>query len=279
MRLTPHSEEWYAWLSKRQPGYFYPGKKTLPPWHGEDNFRNILFEHLTPEMDVLEVACAQGDLALAMALHARSVLAYDATPGYIELARKAAEARGITNAKFLVYNSRAQYHGGHPRIPADDHSIDLWVNSKGPFHPILDAPRVCRPGAVMLMLVPVGGVPAGGQPPPWQALLPEPFREQGDPNRSDPNWAYKSITQNLAEAGLRLHSWWDFDVPVYIPDPRELYAGLAWPYMEDEVPSYQEVEPVFERIFKEFAGPQGLENRWRRSIWKAVIPGGPPTRG
>jgi hypothetical protein len=77
----------------------------------------------------------------------------------------------------------------------------------------------------------------------------------------------------LAEAGLRLHSWWDFDVPEYFPDPRELYNGFTWPFMEDEVPSYQEVESVLERIFKEFAGPQGLENRWRRSIWKAVIPG------
>jgi hypothetical protein len=43
--------------------------------------------------------------------------------------------------------------------------------------------------------------------------------------------------------------------------------------MEDEAPAYQEVAPVFERIFKEFAGPQGLEGRRHRHIWKAVIPG------
>ena len=77
----------------------------------------------------------------------------------------------------------------------------------------------------------------------------------------------------LAEAGLLLHSWWDFDVPMYIPDPNELYGWLSWPFMQDEIPSYHEVEPVLEGIFKEFAGPQGLENRWRRSICKAVIPG------
>jgi SAM-dependent methyltransferase len=273
MRLTPHSEEWYAWLSKKQTGYFYPARTNLAPWHGEDNFRTLVFEHLKPEMDVLEVACAQGDLALAMAPYVRSVLAYDATPNYIDLACKAAEQRGITNAKFLVYNSRARFNDGRTHIPAEDHSVDLWVNSKGPFHPILDAPRVCRPGAVMLMLVPDGGVPAGGSKAPWFELLPEPFRAQGSPPRSDPNWAHQSIEQNLTEAGLRLHSWWDFDVPEYIPNPKELYAWLSWPFMEDEVPAYQEVEPVFERIFKEFAGPQGLENRYRRSIWKAVIPG------
>jgi SAM-dependent methyltransferase len=271
MRLTPHTEEWYAWLSKKQKGYFYPGRRSLPAWHGEDSFLRMVFEHLKPEMDVLEVACAQGDLAMAVAPHVRSVLAYDATPGYIDLAHLAARERGITNASFLVYNSRAQFYGGRPHIPAEDHSIDLWVNRKGPFHPILDARRVCRPDAVMLMLVPSGGVPAEGRLPAWTSLLPEPF-SLGDPNRSDPNWAYKAIEQNLAEAGLRLHSWWDFDVPEYIPEPRELYASLAWPFMEDEIPPYQEVEGIFEGIFKEFAGPQGLENRWRRSIWKAVIP-------
>jgi hypothetical protein len=270
MKLIPHTEEWYVWLSKQQKGYSYPGRTIVAPWHGEDNFLTLVFEHLKPEMDVLEVACAQGDLALAMAPHVRSVLAYDATPDYIDMACKAAEAGGITNAKFLVHNSRARFNGGQPRVPAEDRSIDLWVNRKGPFHPILDARRVCRPGAVMLMLVPSGGVPAGGKPAAWNALLPEPFT-QGPPDRTDPNWAYQSIEQNLAEAGLRLHSWWDFDVPVYIPDPRELYIGLAWPFMEDEVPSFQEVEPLLERIFKEFAGPQGLENRWRRSIWKAMI--------
>jgi hypothetical protein len=270
MRLTPHTEEWYAWLAKKQKGYFHPPRTILAPWHGEDNFLALVFEHLRPEMDVLEVACAQGDLALAMAPHVRSVLAYDATPDYIDLACRAAEARGITNAKFLVHNSRERFNNGQVRLPAEDHSIDLWVNSKGPFHSILDAPRVCRPGAVMLMLVPSGGVPGGGLPAPWNDLLPEPFRWQAPP---DPNWAYQSIVENLAEAGLRLHSWWDFEVPEYYPDPRELYILASWSYMEDEVPSYQEVEPVFERIFKEFAGPQGLENRWRRSIWKAVIPG------
>ena len=272
MKLIPHTEEWYEWLSKKQQGYFYPGRKTLSPWHGDDNFRALVLEHLRPEMDVLEVACAQGNLALWMAPQVRSVLAYDATSGYIDLACKAAEERGIRNVKFLVHNARERFHGGQVRLPAADQSIDLWVNSLGPFHTILDAPRVCRPGAVMLMLVPSGGVPAGGQPEPWVELLPEPLR-QGPPDRADPNWAYNGIVKNLAEVGLRLHSWWDFDVPCYIPDSRELYIGLTWPFLEEEMPSYAECEPALERIFQEFAGPHGLESRWRRSIWKAVVEG------
>jgi SAM-dependent methyltransferase len=273
MKLVPHTEEWYDWLSKKQQGYFYPGKRVVSAWHGDDNFQALVFEHLRPGMDVLEVACAQGNLALAMAPHVRTVLAYDSTPAYIELASKTAGERGITNAKFVIHNSRARFQDGQVRTPAGDHSIDLWVNSLGPFHPILDAPRVCRPGAVMLMLVPGGGVPAGGLAMPWNELLPDSLRALDSPDRSDPNWAYKGIEQYLTEAGLRLHSWWDFDVPYYVPDPRELYIGLTWPFFEDEVPSFPEVETALERIFEEFASPQGLENRWRRSIWKAVIPG------
>lgn len=268
MRLTPHSVEWYAWLSRKQKGYFYPWRSNLGAWHGEDVFRTLVFEHLQPEMDVLEVACAQGDLALAMAPRCHSVLAYDVTPDYIAMACKAAEERGVGNARFLVYNSSSDANDGRPHIPAEDHSFDLWVNSKGPWHTILDAPRVCRPGAVMLMLVPGGGLPT-----PWEDWMPEPLRWP-PPTDNDPNWTRKTIEERLGEAGLRLHSWWDFDVPELFPNPQELYVSRTYAFMEDEVPTYQEVAPVLERIFKEFAGPQGLESRWHRHIWKGVIPGG-----
>jgi hypothetical protein len=95
------------------------------------------------------------------------VLAYDAMPDYIDLACKAAAECGITNIKFILHNSRARYNGGQPRVPAEDHTIDLWVNKLGPGHAILGARRACRPGAVMLTLLAGGGVPAGGD---WRAL-------------------------------------------------------------------------------------------------------------
>jgi SAM-dependent methyltransferase len=265
MKLIPHSVEWYDWLSKKQTGYFYPQRSTLPVWHGEDVFRELVFAHLTPEMDVLEVACAQGELALALAPRCRSVLGYDVTPGYIDLARAAAEERGIGNARFVVHNSKAEANAGSARMPAADQSVDLWVNSKGPFHPILDAPRVCRPGAALLMLVPEGWRPAA-----WEARIPEPLRIQLAA-QDDPDWARKAIEARLGEAGLRLHSWWDFDVPEVFTDPRELYVARAWPFMEDEVPPYAEAAPAFEQIFRDFAAPHGLEVRRRRHIWKAVV--------
>jgi SAM-dependent methyltransferase len=237
-------------------------------WHGEDVFRTMVFERLQPEMNVLEVACAQGDLALEMAPRCRSVLAYDFTARYIDLARQAAQERGVRNVQFLVYNSAPDVNGGRPHLPAVDHSVDLFVNSKGPFHWVLDAPRVGRPGAVLLMLVPEGSLPA-----PWEDWLPEPLRVTL-PAGHNPNWARLSIEQRLGEAGLRLHSWWDFDVPEVFPEPHDLFVARTWALMEEEAPAYQEVAPLFERIFKEFAGPQGLEGRRRRHIWKAVIPGG-----
>ena len=268
MRLDPkdHAAEWFARLATLQPGYYYPWRPNLAPRHGEDTFRQLVFEHLKPELDVLEVACAQGDLALDMAPRCRSVLAYDFTAGYIDMARRAAEARGIANATFVVHDSSSDANGGRPRTPAPDHSIDLWVNSKGPWRVILDAPRVCRPGATLLMLVPQGE-PAM----PWEALIPEPLHPMA-PTNDDPNWARKAIEQRLAEAGLRLHSWWDFDTPELFPTPKELYVARTFGCTLEEVPSYQEVAPVLERIFREFAGPEGLEARWIRHIWKAIAP-------
>jgi SAM-dependent methyltransferase len=265
MSLKPHSVPWYDRLSSMQKGYFYPWRSNLGAWHGEDVFRTLVFEHLKPEMDVLEVACAQGELALAMAPRCRSVLGYDVTADYIDMARKAAVERGINNARFMVYNSSSEANGGRPRLPAADHSVDLFVNSKGPFHWLTDAPRVGRPGAVMLTLVVEITTLT-----PWTALLPEALRWE----EWDANWARTTIEQRLGEAGLRLHSWWSFDVPELFTDPEDLHAWLTFGCSADEALSYQEVSPVFERIFKEFASSQGLEVRWRRHIWKAVLPGG-----
>jgi hypothetical protein len=39
------------------------------------------------------------------------------------------------------------------------------------------------------------------------------------------------------------------------------------------VPFYALVVSLLAQIFIELADPQGLENRWLRSIWKAVIGG------
>jgi predicted nucleic acid-binding protein len=67
MRLDPkdHAAEWFARLATLQQGYYYPWRPNLAPRHGEDTFRQLMFEHLKPELDVMDVACAQGDRTTA----------------------------------------------------------------------------------------------------------------------------------------------------------------------------------------------------------------------
>jgi hypothetical protein len=191
------------------------------------------------------------------------VLGYDRIPGWIDLAHQAATAQGIPNTTFISHDSSADENGGQSRLPAADHSIDLFVCSKGPFNWIEDAPRAGRPGASLLMLVP-DATPLE----PWTDLLPETLRWEAWP----PDWARTAIEGRLDSAGLHLHSWWSFDVPELFSDPEALYTWRAWGFTLQEVPSYQDVATILEKIFEQYAGPQGLEIRRRRYIWKAVIP-------
>ena len=263
MPLTPQSSLWYDRLTTLQKGYYYPWRSLLPAWHGEDVFRSLVTQYLQPNLDVLEVACAQGELTLEMAASVRSVLAYDRTADYIRLAQESAQARSIHKVTFLLHDSSTQANGGHAHLPAQDGSFDLLICSKGPFHWIEDARRVARPGATLLMLVPdVTPLTL------WTDLLPEALRWQA---MDDPNWARPAIEQRLAAIQLSLHSWLSFDVPEIFPSPQELYAWRTWGATPDEVPVYAEVASDLERIFQQYAGPQGLEIRRHRYIWKAVI--------
>src|SRR5262249_11363294 len=212
---------------------------------------SLLAQHLQGNLDVLEVACAQGELALEMAAVVRSVVAYDRAADYIRLAQEAAQERGIRNVTFLRHDSSSQANAGQPHIPAPDASFDLLVCSKGPLHWIEDARRVARPGATLLMLVP-DTTPLT----PWTALLPEALRWQ---EADDPNWARPAIEQRLASVQLGMHSWWSFDVPEYFSSLRELYCWRTWGATPDEVPVYADVAAELERIFLKYASFQGLE--------------------
>lgn|GEM_PF-501573 len=264
MPLVPQSPPWYDRLTTLQKGYYYPWRSILPAWHGEDVFRSLVALHLHATLDVLEVACAQGELSLEMAASVRSVVAYDRTADYIRLAQESARTRGIHNVTFLLHDSSTQANGGQARLPGLDRSFDLLVCSKGPFHWIEDARRVARPGATLLMLVP-DATPLT----PWNAFLPEALRWQA---MDDPNWARSAIEQRLAAVQLSPHSWWSFDVPEIFPTPQELYIWRTWGAAPDEVPAYADVVSDLEHIFQRYAGPQGLEIRRHRYIWKVVIP-------
>lgn len=265
MRLPGQTAPWYDRLATLQEGYHYPWRSRLGPRHGEDVYREMVREHLSPDADVLDVACGHGEVALDIAPRVWSVLGYDRTAPWVGLAERAARERGRANARFVVHDSSPDANGGRAGIPAPDAAFDLLVCSKGPFHWIGDAPRVARPGAVLLMLVP-DATPATM----WRDMLPEPLRWK---ESDDPGWARPAVERRLAEVALALHSWWSFDVPEVFPDPRQLYAWLAFGATQDEVPGFDEARPVLERIFAKHGGAEGVEIRYRRYVWKAITPG------
>jgi SAM-dependent methyltransferase len=266
MPLIPHSSAWYDRLASSQPGYYYPWRSHLEPWHGEDVYRALVRAHLHPAIDVLDIACAQGEMALEIAPSCRSVTGYDRAAAWIGKAQQAAGEQGLTNTSFLCHDSSAEANGGRVRLPVGAAAVDLLICSKGPFHWIEDARRVARPGAVLIMLVP-DTTPLAA----WTAELPEPLRWQ----EGDPDWARPAVEQRLAAVQLSLHSWWSFDVPELLPNPQELYAWRAWGCAPEEVPSFAGVAADLERIFTRYAGPRGLEIRRRRYLWKAIVPDEP----
>jgi SAM-dependent methyltransferase len=226
-------------------------------------YRELVSQHVQADVDVLDIACAQGEIALEIAPRSRSITGYDRIAAWIAVAQQSARESGLTNTNFVCHDSSAEANGGQVRLPAKAASFDLLICSKGPFHWIEDARRVARPGAVLLMLVP-DMTPLTA----WTAELPEQLRWQ----EGNLNWARPAIEQRLTAAGLALHSWWSFDVPELFPNPEELYAWRTWGSTPDEVPPFVQVAANLERIFSQYAGPQGLEIRRRRYLWKAIVP-------
>jgi SAM-dependent methyltransferase len=264
MRLGRQTPEWFDRLATLQEGYYYPWRSKLGPWHGEDVYRQLVGQHLRPDIDVLDVGCGHGAHSLEVAPQVRSVLGYDRTAAWVALAQRTADERGITNATFVCHDSSPQANGGRARLPAEDGSFDLLICCKGPLHCIEDARRVARPGATLVMLVP-DVVPLTD----WHRLLPEALRWQGAP---DPDRTRTALERRLAAGQLLLHSWWTFDAPEVFPDPEQLYAWRAWGYTPDEVPPFAQVRSILERIFAECGDAEGVTIRHRCYLWKAVVP-------
>lgn len=262
--ILPQTAPWYDRLTTVQEGYYLPWRASLPPLHGEDVYRLMVEQHLSPDLDVLEAACGHGADALWIAPRCRSLVAYDRTAPWIELAQRNASEHGIQNATFICHDSSLEANGGQARLPGSDASYDLLLCSKGPFHWIEGARRVARPGATLLMLVP-DAVPLTE----WHALVPSSLQWQ---EADDPAWARPSIERRLATVDLRLDTWLSFDVPERFPDAEQLYVWLSWGRNADEIVSFEDAAPALERIFDRYADADGLEVRYRRYVWKACVP-------
>lgn len=263
MSLKPHSLEWYERLAKLQRGYYYPWRSTLPPFNGEDVYLDMLYSLLRPDAVVLDAGCGHGELTLNVAPHCKEIVAYDRIEEYIQMANQTAQERGISNATFILGNSSREFNEGQVRIPTDRNDFTLLISRRGPINWLEDVRRVARPGAVVLELNP-DLAPA----PPWNDRLPAVLR-QPEP---DPNWPMRaSVERELAAGRLRMHSCWHFDVPEFFDDPAQLYNRLTWGFTPEEVPAYQELRPLLEEIWRDFAGPEGVTLRHRRLLWKAIV--------
>lgn len=265
MTIRPHAPEWYDRLSTLQQGYFYPWKSRLAPLNGEDTYLDLVQRYLTPETDVLDVACGHGEVALELAPYCRSILAYDRVESYIQLAQEVARKNAVENVTYLCFDSSPESNNGVARIPAEPRSIDLMISRRGPLHWLVDARRVARPGAILIQLNPLE-TPL----PQWANLLPEPLRSSAGIEYQF--GMLNSVRHQLKLGELELHSAWTYDVPEFFEDPGELYTRLSWGYLPEEVPSWSEVKSILEQIFCDYSTrSDGLVMRHRRLLWMALV--------
>ena len=264
-RLIQHSKTWYDALAKVQQGYYLPWKSKLAEGNGEDAYIELVRKHLTPESDVLEVGCGHGDMALSLAPLCRSIVAYDRVEDYIEIAKKNARERNITNVTFLCYDGK-DAASDEVRLPVEDASVDMITVRRGPLYWIADAGRVTRPGAVLIQLDP------WEEPiPAWSDKLPHLLHYERSGRYSGAGSRHQSVENRLNQNGLLLHSSWGFDVPEVFSDPKELYTALTWGIPADQVPSFEDVHYKFQNIYKRYAEKEGIVLRHCRFLWKAVV--------
>ncbi|HJP32634.1 MAG TPA: class I SAM-dependent methyltransferase [Candidatus Latescibacteria bacterium] len=261
-----HTSAWYERLATLQEGYYYPWESTTADGGGEAAYSTLVRQHLTPELDVLEAGCGHGVDAVSFAPLCRSLRAYDQVDRYVTLARQAVAEHGIDNTTLLCRNSSADRNGGQVTVPALTASIDVVISRRGPTNWIEDAPRFCRPGAVLLQLNPLGLLEEYS----WNRQLPESLRLS--PPDPDPDAGMRSrIETRLARVGLAIHSCWTYDVPEWLHGPRELYRFLTFGRSPDEVESWPEVHGELSAVFARHAVESGLELRNRRFLWKSVL--------
>jgi len=117
---------------------------------GEDLARLPAIAGLTGAEEVLDVATATGHTALALAPHARRVVGVDLTPEMLDIARRQAERRGISNVAFALADAEA--------LPFADRAFDVVTCRIAAHHfPAVDrfcreAARVLRPGGRLVVV-------------------------------------------------------------------------------------------------------------------------------
>ena len=264
MVLSPHSNEWYDRLSELYDGYIYPWKSHIPPNNGEDTYLHLVREHISKEKNVLDVGCGHGEVPLMLSPFCKSIIGYDRVSKYIEIAQENLIKEDLDNVKFICANSKIKHNGDITiKIPVEDNSIDVFISRRGPTHWFPEVKRVGKERAVLIELNPIHS-PC----PEWNNELPKVFRSNysgKSPNQDFPD----EIIEKLGKAGIKMHSYWIFDVPNIFSSIEEYYNCLSWGFIDCKIPSFIECKKTLKSIFKRYGGPEGLDIRFRRFLWKA----------
>jgi SAM-dependent methyltransferase len=240
-------------LARTQGGYFYPWKSTIASGDGESAYTAMVRSALDTDLVVVEAGCGHGPDIPLFAPRVHRYIAYDYSPGLIELAREQVRMLSLHNSELHLVDSDPERGG---RIPAGDASADLIVSRRGPTNFIRDARRVLRPGARMIQLNPVDWVPD------WNRDLPPRLRVTASPVEIEPR-----IQALLEGQGLVFETAQVFDVGEYLSSAQDLWKCLA--FLKDDPPAWNSVRGALEEVFAHYAGRQGLELRNRRFLWSA----------
>ena len=106
--------------------------------------------HLLPPLDVADIGCGEGYLAVEMAAWARGVVGVDRSDDVLERAKALASRRHVTNVEWRK--------GDLARLPLREAAVDLALLSQALHHAsdperaLADAVRILRPGGRLLVM-------------------------------------------------------------------------------------------------------------------------------
>lgn len=250
-------------------GFTHRWQSSVAAGNGEDAFIALVDQFLRPDCDVLDLGCGHGELTLSLAARCRTIVGIERIPEYLELARELAAEQNVANVQFYQVNlagveDEDRVFAG---IPLADDSIDLFVNRRGPIlrRYLDEVIRVARRGAVIVGLHPGSNTP----PPTWCDQLPESYRKGFMTRLFDEVTGW--VIDPLHIAGISDYSLWWLDVPEFLRTPYDLYVRLGGSQTA-EGPEYQDIEPQFTKIVKQYSTSQGVILRHQRLLWQVYLP-------
>lgn len=244
-------------------GFAHRWDSVVADGNGEDFFLELLDQHLRPGLDVLDVGCGHGEVALSVARRARSVVGVERHRELLEVAEELRSESGLTNVRFIQAELRGpgDARPGGP-LPLADDSVDLVIDRRGPplDRYLDDLQRVARTGTVIIGMHPAGTAP----PPSWAADLPS----LGDRFHS---FGYDEVaswvTGPLTRQGITCYRLWWIDVPEYLYSARSIYDRLA----DDTMPPWNSVAAEVEAAYENNHTDGALALRHIRLVWTARL--------